>query len=333
MKLVRLTLQGIRGVPDRSYAFADSRTATPGDFVLVTGGTASGKTSLLEAVAAAKELVGGYGPPPDAARLVRRGEPKARIESTWLLSNAEKTRAGLADVEHSVVHEIGKGAARPAVDRALQQLFASYSPNPEHGKMEYFPAARRLVGPGSGPPAAVQPDALDARLRVRNDPEKYVSIRGFLRNLAMGDAARLARLVVERGVVLGRDRPDSLLPYKDAVSELLPDLRLAGVDIADDKAPVSFTRRDGAVVEMAELSSGEQQAVLFAVTFRRLGLNDSCILIDGPELHVHPEGHARFFGALVRLGTGNQIIAATTSSEILKTVPADHVIDLSKGWA
>ena len=57
------------------------------------------------------------------------------------------------------------------------------------------------------------------------------------------------------------------------------------------------------------------------------------ILIDEPELHLHPAGHARLFGALLALGKQNQVIAATTSAEILKTVPADHVIDLSKGWA
>jgi DNA repair exonuclease SbcCD ATPase subunit len=41
MKLVRLALQGIRGVRDGSYPFAG--------VTLITGSPASGKTSLLEA--------------------------------------------------------------------------------------------------------------------------------------------------------------------------------------------------------------------------------------------------------------------------------------------
>jgi energy-coupling factor transporter ATP-binding protein EcfA2 len=319
MKLVRLVLNGIRGVRDGTYPFAG--------VALITGSPASGKTSLLEAVAAAKEITGSYSAPADPRRLLRPGETRGRIEAAWLLSDEEKAHAGLIVAEQTVVRELGEGARPSDVAARLRKLFTAYSLDPEHGKFEYFPAHRRLAAPGR---RTIVPAERDPRLGLSNDPDKYLSIRAFLHGLAIEDAARASQLLSQRGIVLGKERPDSLAPFKQAVAALLPDVRLLDIDIADTKASVPFKRRAGAVVDLEELSASEQQAVLLATTFARFGLNHSCVLLDEPELHLHPAEHARLFQAVVGLGTGNQIIAATTSPAILKTVPPDHVIDLDK---
>ncbi len=109
---------------------------------------------------------------------------------------------------------------------------------------------------------------------------------------------------------------------------MLPDLRLAGVDVAEPRA-VRFVRRDHALVALDELSDAEQQGVLFALAFRHLGLNRSLVLLDEPELHVHAADRARFLHAIVGLGHDNQILAATGSTEILSAASPGQIIDLS----
>ncbi len=47
-------------------------------------------------------------------------------------------------------------------------------------------------------------------------------------------------------------------------------------------------------------------------------------------LHLHPRRVAPFFGRLLELGRDNQIIAATTSAELLATVRPEQVIDLGQ---
>jgi len=83
------------------------------------------------------------------------------------------------------------------------------------------------------------------------------------------------------------------------------------------------------VVALERLSAFEQQGVLFAASFWRTGLEHSVVLVDEPELHVHPREHARFLRAIVGLGTDNQVIVATGSSALLRDASPSQIIDLS----
>src|SRR5262249_16870204 len=140
-----LLATGIRGLADGTYDFADARTGAPRDVVIVTGSAGTGKTSLLEAIAAAKEAAGSYGPLPDPARLRRHDGAAARLEATWILSDAERAESGLDGAPQTIVWELGKGYTRAASPPALRKMFERYTRGPERGKLEYFPANRRLL--------------------------------------------------------------------------------------------------------------------------------------------------------------------------------------------
>lgn len=89
-----------------------------------------------------------------------------------------------------------------------------------------------------------------------------------------------------------------------------------------------FERRDGSRLSLGELSTSEQQGFLFAATFRRLGLSHSIVLIDQPELYLHPDEQLRFIRALGGLGVDNQILFATSSVDIMRLASAHEVIKL-----
>ena len=332
MKLARLTTESIRGLPDRAHVFTD-RTGAPLDTVLITGGPGSGKTTLLEAIGAVKEAIGSYGGPQSPARLRCAGASRARIDVVWALSPAERASADFESSELTATWSIGDGDSRIECDPRARRLFTAYSHAPEQGKFEYLPASRRLDGPRSRPASPAPTIAAEARLRLTDDPEKYTSLRGHLRGLAVANAARLAQLVDTQGIAMRAQVPDALAPHKQAIAALLPALRLVAVEPDERSSRVLFQKRAGAVVELAELSDSERQAVLLATTFCRLGLNHSVVLIDSPELHQHPQHHADVFAAICTLGRDNQIIAATTSPALLTSVRPEHVIDLSSARA
>ena len=328
MKLLRLTCAGVRGVPDGTYSFTDARTGAPLPVVLVTGGSASGKTSLLETIVGAKEAVGSYGGSLDPMRLRRPGAHGARITATWLLSDAERDHAAIEQPEHTVTWELGTGAPRAQVEPELRRLFSSYSRAPGRGKLEYFPADRRIV---AGPRAAFGQPSEDAlpRLRATRDPQKYACLIDGLREAALTHAATAAQVLSERGIALRQNVPDALQPYKDAVAAMLPELRLRGFDLADEGGLCFLRRTLDDHAALAELSESERQGVLFALAFRYFGLEESLVLIDEPELHIHAADRVRFLRALVGLGTGNQLIVATGAAELVQAAAPGQVIDLA----
>jgi hypothetical protein len=330
MKLLRLEVEGVRGVLDGVYSFANPRTGAPLDVAVVMGAPRSGKTSLLDAIAAAKEAVGSYGAPV-APRLLRaRGARHANITATWTISETERTRAGLDDVMHTVKWALdGESLRAEDVDPGLRRLFADYSRDLERSKLEYFPANR---GWGARQRSIVVNDAAEARQRAGKDPAKYAHLPRALHERSQEEGRAATRVLAERGVALRKDVPDSLGHFNEAVGALLPDLRLLDVEMRDGEPVLRLTRRrDRAVLELDELSESEQQLLLFAVAFRHFGLNHSLVLIDEPELHVHAAERVRLLQALVALGFDNQIIVATGAAEIVETATPEQRINVSRG--
>jgi len=323
VKLASLACENIRALADGRWSFTDVLTGAPLDVVLITGEPSSGKTSLLEAIAAVKEAAGAYGMPPDARRLLRQGTTSGRIEATWLLSEEERARCSATATRVTTAWDLG-GTGRPDLEPSVRRLFATYSRDPACGKVEYFPANRRHAERA----ALTMNPAAEARVRLTRDPDKYAGILPRLREIAREDADLARRLVAEQGIALRRSVPDALAPFKEAVAALLPDLRLVDVETGD-RGAVRFVRRDGARVERGDLSESEQQGVLFALAFRHLGLAGSLVLIDEPELHIHAAHRVRFLQDLVTLGRDNQIIAATGSAEIVAAAASGQLIDLS----
>lgn len=328
MKLLSIELHNILGAPDGAYSFTDAHGAPLG-VALITGGPASGKTSLLEAIVAAKEAVGPYGGARLGKHLLRRGATAGRISATWLLSEQERERESLGALRHTVVWEVGDGAPRIEVDPRLRRLFSEHHTDPSRGKVEYFPA-RRQIDPGAlaAEQGGFAPIA-HARLRLTRDPVKYTALLPTVRALALRAASEIQREVSERGLVIRSREQAPLAPLAAAVAAMTPDLRLADVDLGDARDGVRFLRRDRTMLTLADLSESEKQGVLFALAFSQLGLSRSLVLIDEPELHIHASDRARFLHALVALGTDNQILAATGSSDLTAVATPTQVLDLS----
>jgi energy-coupling factor transporter ATP-binding protein EcfA2 len=320
MKLMELMVEGVGGLPDGRYAFTDPLRGTPHDVTVIAGGPASGKTTLLEAIAGICRAVGAPVSLPERARMLRAGAERGFIEATWLLSAEEQQHGGVDDPRQVVRWDLGEGAPRPEVAPGLRRLFGEHAAG--SGKMEYFPANRRLDPHRRGPMS----EAAEGRARLTRDPDKYAGLEPHVEEVARAALGRALAMVEERGALSRGEIPDALAPFKEAVAAMVPGLRLVGVD--GDR--LRFAKRDDVRLGLEQLSEGERQGVLFALAFRRFDLAGSIVLIDEPELHVHASERVRFLEALKALGRDNQIIVATGSTELVLAGVHEHVIDLSQ---
>jgi predicted ATPase len=328
MKILRLQARGFRGLPDGTFNFTDLATEEPLPVVIVAGDASSGKTSLLEAIIAAKEDVGAYGHPRPASYL-RAGARTAQLEARWLLSPAEKKRAEAQEAIVTTVSTFGDGApSLPPHPAALRTVFREHASSSDRAKVEYFHASRALP-PTRGQQRRGGGGAAEARLRLIASNEKHVALRTWVVDAIQADHAALAHDVRTHGVALGTGQFHVLQQLRELLQPFLLGKAFDGIEPEGEGHRLRFVRPDGTVLDLEELSAGEQQGALFALTFRRFGLDHSIVLIDEPELHVHAAHRARFLQDLVGLGRDNQIIAATGSAEILAAARPAQIIDLS----
>jgi hypothetical protein len=211
----------------------------------------------------------------------------------------------------------------------LRALFATYSRDRGRAKVEYLHAERALLPTrglrhGAGEP----PESSDARVRLMRTNEKFRAVRAHLVASVLADWHALAEDVRREGVAVRAGRHGVEAELRELLAPVLHDKVFDGIDPEGEGYRVRFRRRDGSVLDLDELSTSEQQGVLIAVTFRRLGLSHSVVLVDGPELHVHPRAQAAFLARIATLGRDNQIIAATTAPELLRGAAKSQVIEL-----
>jgi hypothetical protein len=281
MKIQRATFIGVRGVPDLTLDLTDARTGAPHTLVAVTGPSGSGKTRMIEALIAAKEAIRPYGLMAPGAAWIRTGNA-AKVRLTFHLDEAEREFAGTTSptLDGEVIFLPDRANAES--DDGLRAVLGRYSHNPAYGKVDYFPAERRVP---TFPPFAGFGPGEQRVLRLTKDPRKYGFVLPFLRALE-SDAAR-------------RDR------FAASLAALSPSCRYVP-DPSGEAIPRCFSSRGGAPVTVAQLSHGESEAVLFAATAAAIGLDHSLVFIDRPDLHA--DDLARMITALASLGQDNQIL-------------------------
>ena len=102
-------------------------------------------------------------------------------------------------------------------------------------------------------------------------------------------------------------------------------------DISQDGRNITlFTNSSGDEFDINELSSGEKQLFLRTLAIRMLNPENSIILIDEPELSLHPKWQQRIIDVYRKIGKNNQIIIATHSPHILGSVKKENIILLDK---
>lgn len=296
----------------------------------MAGGAGAGKTSLLEAIIAAKEDVGAYGPARALNLDGRSFGSGARLEATWLLSPAEKQMARASSAVVSTVSVFGAGAPPVAAHpEELRAVFREHTRARKRAKVEYFHASRMLPST-RGTLLPLPGDDADARVRLTPSNEKYRMLRRYVVEVIRTDERAVAEAVRTRGVVLSTGQFHVRQQLREAMKPFLLDKAFDGIEPEGGSFRLRFEHRDGTVLDLEELSAGEQQGVLFALTFHRLGLDHSIVLIDEPELHIHASRRAAFLQALWGLGRDNQIIVATGASELVAAAAPGQVLDLSR---
>ncbi len=107
------------------------------------------------------------------------------------------------------------------------------------------------------------------------------------------------------------------------------DVKLSEISKDENSMPI-FTDSSGKKFGINELSSGEKQLFLRTLAIKMLEPENSIIMIDEPELSLHPKWQQKIVDVYKKIGKNNQIILATHSPHILGSVEKENIILLIK---
>ena len=129
---------------------------------------------------------------------------------------------------------------------------------------------------------------------------------------------------------LGNVRDEIIAEINGIFDILDMDTRLIGMSTETTEILPIFTNLSGDKFDINELSSGEKQLFLRTLAIKMLNPENSIILIDEPELSLHPKWQQRIVDVYRKIGENNQIIIATHSPHILGSVKKENIILLDK---
>lgn len=140
---------------------------------------------------------------------------------------------------------------------------------------------------------------------------------GSIVTLAIGRIARRYRLLLERDT--GKAKEEFYAdPEIKSLSSILADLgygwNLECIDPLTNQYDVQLEKQ-GARFLVGAASSGEKELLTYLFAIYALNVRDALIVVDEPELHLHPRWQSTLLKLFERLSkeTGNQFLLATHS--------------------
>ena len=107
------------------------------------------------------------------------------------------------------------------------------------------------------------------------------------------------------------------------------DLLLVGMKDPKTKMPL-FKNSYGAEFDINGLSSGEKQLFVRILSLKSLNPENCVILVDEPEISLHPSWQQRIIEVYQKIGHNNQLIIATHSPHVISSVRKESLKILSK---
>ena len=352
MKVQRLRLRNFKRFHDRVFDFQDRETGLAEDLIVLVGQNGSGKSSVLQAVAAMLGAATGRLSSP--AELDWPGFDLSLANATW------KRPMGIElDVEFSQdeIEATRDYFSRTDMSRDEDKFPPGESSvvrlryNPDEGRVEaptssqffqfhgrryarmifkYAPEGARLFEQVGGVFWYTEHRTTNSLTPVESDGQTITFDDMDLLRRRMADWFYFHERVQRGEHTLRAGRRDFFADIESAYQIVFPGHRFDGpmprTDVEEILAEPWFYLFDGRhQYELGEMSGGERAIFPMIFDFANKDIHNSVILIDELELHLHPPLQQGLLKALRNLGKNNQFIITTHSDAVTSIVPEESI--------
>ncbi len=151
----------------------------------------------------------------------------------------------------------------------------------------------------------------------------YISIKQYLVNLITDK--KLEAISEKNNLILKKIQHSFKIffPHKEFLEKLS---RVS--DMQDYRLMIK--NEDGSIVDLDQLSSGEREIIAFFTYLCTKAIDTSILIIDEPELHLHPKWQSIILYAIHKIFPNVQLFLATHSQEIHQSASQSELFELSK---
>jgi predicted ATPase len=150
-----------------------------------------------------------------------------------------------------------------------------------------------------------------------HDFMNYIHQKSAARDKKIADEVKMNPS--KNGSQILMEHPDPLEKYQQLFKDLLPGKELQNINPASPRE-FQYKEVSGTPLPFGSLSSGEQEVVKVIFDFVRKEIRHSVIIVDEPELHLHPTLTFKLIETLKTIGDHtNQFIFLTHSADLIST--------------
>ena len=312
MKIEKVHIKNIKGIKDLELSFRKDNEIL--DVIVLAGVNGSGKTTILESI---KDFF--YN------KNINYDEPeKSNVNLDIFFEDFEKKK--IKEAEKS-----SNNNKRPLWDffSALQnyEIYIKRSDKHYHihiakkfdipPKIIYVPAENKF-------------EEIQTYSTTLSREYKFINIinSNVIKDIPSYIATRRNYLATIEEDLTMKEITNKVVNEINSIFDILElDVKLKGFS-KDEKTMPIFENSAGEEFDINDLSSGEKQLFLRTLSIKMLEPKNSIILIDEPELSLHPKWQQRIIEVYKNIGENNQIIIATHSPHILGSVSNENIFIL-----
>lgn len=313
MKIEKVHIKNIKGIKDLELSFKKDNEIL--DVIVLAGVNGSGKTTILESI---KDFFNNTN--------INYDEPeKSNVNLDIFFEDFEKNNIEEAEKK-----------CKDKYEHKLQDFFRtlkSYEYSRKNNN-EYYDnlIAKRFENPPKiiYVPAENKFEEIQTYSTTLSREYQFINIinSNVIRDIPSYIATRRNYLATIEEDLTMKEVTNKVVNEINGIFDILElDVKLKGFS-KDEKTMPIFENSAGEEFDINDLSSGEKQLFLRTLSIKMLEPKNSIILIDEPELSLHPKWQQRIIEVYKKIGENNQIIIATHSPHILGSVSNENIFIL-----
>lgn len=313
MRIEKVHIKNVKGIKDLELSFKKDDKIL--DLIVLAGVNGSGKTTILEAI---KDFF-------DNKNINFGDIEKSNVNLKIFFEDFEKKQ--IEEAEKSSIDNY---------EHKLQDFFSalqSYEYNRKNnGEYYTYLIAKFFENPPKiiYVPAENKFEEIQTYSTTLSKEYKFINTinSNIIRDIPSYIATRRNYLATIEEDLTMKEVTNKVVNEINSIFNILElDVKLKGFS-KDEKTMPIFENSASEEFDINDLSSGEKQLFLRTLSIKMLEPNNSIILIDEPELSLHPKWQQRIIEVYKKIGENNQIIVATHSPHILGSISNENIFIL-----